>query len=279
MLIFEEIGPIKEYLNRSRKEGKSIGLVPTMGALHAGHISLIEASAQENDLTVCSIFVNPAQFNEASDLKNYPRTPEKDIAMLENTHCSVLFMPKVEEMYPGHAATTLHFGALETIMEGAFRNGHFKGVGLIVSKLFHIISPHTAYFGQKDLQQFAIIRQMVQDLDFDVNLICAPIVRESDGLAMSSRNLRLSAEERKQASTYYQALAQAAQRLQNGEEYSLVKEFVHNFVAQKPLLRLEYFEMVNKNTLQALSTFEKGNTALCIAGFAGPIRLIDNIIV
>lgn len=279
MLIFEEIGPIKKYLNRSRREGKSIGLVPTMGALHAGHISLIEASAQENDLTVCSIFVNPAQFNEASDLKNYPRTPEKDIDLLEKANCSVLFMPKVEEMYPGNAATTLHFGPLETIMEGAFRNGHFKGVGLIVSKLFHIISPHTAYFGQKDLQQFAIIRQLVQDLDFDVNLICAPIVRESDGLAMSSRNLRLSAEERKQASTYYQALTQAALRLQNGEEYSLVKEFVHNFVAQKPLLRLEYFEMVNKNTLQALSTFEKGNTALCIAGFAGPIRLIDNIIV
>lgn len=279
MQIFEEISPLKAFLSTSRNNGKKIGLVPTMGALHDGHLSLIKAAKEQNDIAVCSIFVNPTQFNDPNDLKLYPRTPELDGKMLVEAGCDVLFMPSAPIMYPSKPQLTIDFGYLETIMEGAFRQGHFRGVGLVVSKFFNIVQPDTAYFGQKDLQQFRVISQLVQDLNYSVNLICAPIVREPDGLAMSSRNQRLTEDERLQAAQYSAALRKATEMLNANQDLVEVKKFVHNFVSSNSLLRLEYFEIVDKETLLSSDSYTPGNTALCIAGFAGKVRLIDNIII
>lgn len=196
MHIFNTISETQQYLKAQQRAGKTIGFVPTMGALHAGHISLIERAKTENDLAVCSIFVNPTQFNNSDDLKKYPRTLERDCEMLRPVGCDVVFAPSAEEMYPSLPQLKMDFGTLETIMEGKFRPGHFNGVGIVVSKLFNIVKPDKAYFGLKDLQQVAVIRRMVQELSFDLEIIPCPTLRETDGLAMSSRNTRLSPEAR-----------------------------------------------------------------------------------
>src|SRR5688500_4628457 len=196
MEIFKQIAPLQAYLKHLKLSGKSVGLVPTMGALHAGHISLINASKAENDVTVGSIFVNPIQFNNQNDLLKYPRTLNKDIELLEEAGCNVLFSPENTEMYPERSTVTLDFGPLDKIMEGEFRPGHFSGVALVVSKLFNIVKPDHAYFGQKDWQQFAIIQKLTEELNFDVSLRSIATLRESDGLALSSRNLRLDSEQR-----------------------------------------------------------------------------------
>lgn len=279
MHIFEEISPLKAFLSSFRNNGKKIGLVPTMGALHEGHLSLIKAAKAHNDIVVCSIFVNPAQFTDPNDLKLYPRTPEADGNLLKQAGCDVLFMPSTAAMYPSKPILSIDFGYLEKVMEGAFREGHFKGVGLVVSKFFNIVEPDQAYFGQKDLQQFRVLSQLVQDLNFKVNLICAPIVREPDGLAMSSRNQRLSEQERLQAVQYSKALQKAGELLRAKHDLVEVKKFVHNFVAANDLLKLEYFEIVDSQSLLEVQQYAEGNTALCIAGFAGKVRLIDNIII
>src|SRR6478735_2463281 len=204
MEIFKEIGPLRAYL-RSQKKGQStVGLVPTMGALHTGHLTLIKEAKAENDLTVCSIYVNPTQFNNASDLAKYPRLLEKDSQLLKEAGCDVLFAPENSEMYASPSELKLEFGQLDKILEGKFRPGHFSGVGLVVSKLFNIVKPDRAYFGQKDFQQFAIISKLNEELLFGISLKAVYIVREEDGLAMSSRNLRLSSEERKKAIIFYQ---------------------------------------------------------------------------
>lgn len=278
MQIFKQIAPLKAFLKESKYRGKSIGLVPTMGALHAGHISLFKASKAQNDLTVGSIFVNPIQFNNANDLSKYPRTLEKDIQLLETVGCDVLFNPEAAEMYPQQATVTLDFGSLDKVMEGKFRPGHFSGVALVVSKLFNIVQPDRAYFGQKDWQQFAIIRKLIEELNFDITLHSVATLRESDGLALSSRNLRLDSEQRRKANVFYEALLQAKTDLKAGEPLTRVKAKVRDVIEKPADVKLEYFELADSKNLNVLENVEQsGKPIMCIAGYVGDIRLIDNM--
>jgi pantoate--beta-alanine ligase len=279
MLIFNTISETQNYLKSQQRLSKSIGFVPTMGALHAGHISLIERAKHENDLAVCSIFVNPTQFNNPEDLKKYPRTLERDCELLTPAGCDVVFAPSAEEMYPSLPQLRMDFGSLETVMEGKFRAGHFNGVGIVVSKLFNIVKPDKAYFGLKDLQQVAVIRQMVKDLSFDLEIIPCPTLRETDGLAMSSRNTRLSPEARALAPHIYQALSLAKDQLQAGHTAQDTQEAVNQYFAHILEFEMEYFEVADFDTLQPIEgKIEEGKTALCIAAFLGGVRLIDNIV-
>lgn len=278
MEIFTEIGPLKAFLSNKRVRGNSIGLVPTMGALHKGHLSLVEACQKENDLTVCSIYVNPTQFNNPEDLAKYPRTLEEDTRLLKNVGCDVLFCPLNGEMYGGDQLLKLNFGNLDSVMEGQFRPGHFSGVALVVAKLFNIVIPKTAYFGQKDWQQVAIIRQLTEELKFDLDLRIMPTMREPDGLAMSSRNRRLDDSERAQAIVFYQALEEARNALLAGIPLESAKDLVTRKVAQKPNTRLEYFELADSKNLNLLENVEQAAfPILCIAGYVGNVRLIDNM--
>lgn len=278
MEIFKQIAPLRSFLDQLKKSNKTIGLVPTMGALHNGHISLIKASKSQNDVTLATIYVNPAQFNNPNDLKKYPRTPEKDISMLEDAGCNVVFSPDDIEMYSEKPVVTFDFGHLDKVMEGKFRPGHFSGVALVVSKLFNIIQPDNAYFGQKDWQQFAVIRQLVHELKFNFSLHSVPILRESDGLAMSSRNLRLSDSQRSHATIFYKALLFAKNALKTGNPLETVKKAVSEMVNKEQDIRLEYFELANSQNLTILDNVDNAALPiLCIAGYAGEIRLIDNM--
>lgn len=278
MQIYREIHPFKAFLVENRPWGRTMGFVPTMGALHDGHLALIRESKLNNDLTICSIFVNPAQFNNSSDLQKYPRTLEKDIQLLESINCDVLFCPEAVEMYNSIHLTHFDFGHLDKTMEGQFRPGHFSGVALIVSKLFHIVEPDVAYFGQKDWQQFAIIRQLVKDLSFNVTLKSVPIIRESDGLALSSRNARLSPDQRKQAIVLFNALKEACTLLQSNKSISDVKAIIKQYVEKCQDIKLEYFEVADSENLTLLNNVEESvSPILCIAAFVGDIRLIDNM--
>lgn len=279
MFILNKIQETQDYLKSQTQAGKTIGFVPTMGALHTGHISLIERAKNENDLAVCSIFVNPTQFNNLEDLKKYPRTLEKDCEMLRAAGCDVVFAPSPEEMYPSLPMLRMDFGTLETVMEGKFRPGHFNGVGIVVSKLFNIVKPNKAYFGQKDLQQVAVIRRMVQDLSFDLELISCPTLREADGLAMSSRNVRLSPEARALAPHIYKSLILAKEKLQAGFTVTEMQMTVNEYFAKFPEFSLEYFEATDFDTLLPIEAkIAVGKNALCIAAFLGGVRLIDNIV-
>ena len=278
MEIFEDIVKIREFLDLKHKQGLSIGLVPTMGALHEGHLSLVRSSVQENVLTVCSVYVNPTQFNNPEDLKKYPKTREQDLRKLSETGCDVVWLPKDKEMYPDSAKITFNFGALEENMEGRFRKGHFNGVALVVAKLFNIIRPSVAYFGQKDLQQFVIIEQLARELRFDLNLKCLPTVREPDGLAMSSRNLRLNTEQRERAVIIYKALLAAKEALNKGETVGQATEQVNTLFNSQKEVALEYFEVVHKDNLEPVRDLkDPEKVALCIAGQVGKVRLIDNM--
>ena len=278
MEIFEDIVKIREFLDLKHKQGLSIGLVPTMGALHEGHLSLVRSSVQENVLTVCSVYVNPTQFNNPEDLKKYPKTREQDLRKLSETGCDVVWLPKDKEMYPDSAKITFNFGALEENMEGRFRKGHFNGVALVVAKLFNIIRPSVAYFGQKDLQQFVIIEQLARELRFDLNLKCLPTVREPDGLAMSSRNLRLNTEQRERAVIIYKALLAAKEALNKGETVGQATEQVNSLFNSQKEVALEYFEVVHKDNLEPVRDLKAPKkVALCIAGQVGKVRLIDNM--
>ncbi|GAB4028695.1 pantoate--beta-alanine ligase [Spirosoma gilvum] len=275
---FEKADAIRQYLHTFRNES-TIGFVPTMGALHEGHLALIETARRENDVVVSSIFVNPVQFNNPDDLARYPRTLEEDCQKLEAAGCDVVFVPSADEMYPKPPTLRLNFGPLETVMEGAFRPGHFNGVGIVVAKLFNIIQPDRAYFGQKDLQQVGVIRQLIRDLSFPVELIRCPIIRETDGLAMSSRNRNLTPAEREQATALFQALTLAHDLLFDGKSIGQAKEAVTNFFSKKPVFRLEYVEIVNADTLQPTDhVLAPGQTAICLAAHLGNVRLIDNLV-
>lgn len=278
MEIFNEIKPIRAFLTAQKKRGKSVGLVPTMGALHDGHLELIRISRQENDLTVCSIYVNPAQFNNASDLEKYPRTLASDTALLEAAGCDAIFAPANAEMYS--IPSQLHFdmGQLDKILEGEFRPGHFSGVALVVSKLFNIVAPTRAYFGQKDFQQLKVIMKLVEELMFDIELRSVPIVREATGLAMSSRNQRLNAEEKERATVFYRSLLLAKDLLKKGESIIPVREKVKQLCESEPAVRLEYFEWVDTVNLKPAENVSS-QTILLIAGYVGEVRLIDNLIV
>ncbi|AWV99119.1 pantoate--beta-alanine ligase [Arcticibacterium luteifluviistationis] len=279
MQVLNTISETKSFLKSQRKLGKSIGFVPTMGALHEGHISLISRAREENDVVVCSIFVNPTQFGNPEDLKMYPRTLEADSQLLEPAGCDVVFAPNADEMYPSLPNLTLDFGNLEHVMEGKFRTGHFNGVGIVVSKLFHIVNPDRAYFGLKDLQQVAVLNRMVKDLSFDIELIPCPIVREKDGLAMSSRNGRLSPEARAIASVISKVLLRAKALILAGKDSkSVIAEITARF-NEMPEFKLEYFEISDFENLEPIEKQnETGKTAICIAAYLDNVRLIDNIV-
>jgi pantoate--beta-alanine ligase len=278
MEIFKQIAPLKVFLKAIKMSHKTIGLVPTMGALHQGHLSLIEASKSRNSVTIASIYVNPTQFNNAGDLQKYPKTLSKDVEMLEKVGCDAVFCPDDKEMYAETSIVTFDFGHLDKVMEGKFRPGHFSGVALVVSKLFNIVQPDAAYFGQKDWQQFAIIRQLADELKFSLSLFSTPILREPDGLAMSSRNLRLNEKQRANASVFHKALIMARESLSSGKDLAIVKEKVKKMVEQTPEMSLEYFELADSKNLTLLNRVDKAIVPiLCIAGYAGDIRLIDNM--
>lgn len=276
MHVFQEIKPLKAFL-KDKWNTISIGLVPTMGALHAGHLSLIKASKSENQLTLCSIFVNPAQFNNARDLEKYPRRLEQDLNLLEQAGCDVVFTPERTEMYRAVSTIKFDFGPLDKILEGKFRPGHFSGVALVVSKLFHIVQPSVAYFGQKDFQQFKVIEKLVDELQFDIRLKRMPVFREADGLAMSSRNMRLNESERKKAIVFYESLKAARQLLLQGESISTAREMTRRKCESVEGVKLDYFELADSENLNPLEIVTE-KSVLLIAGFVGEIRLIDNLL-
>lgn len=254
-----------------------IGFIPTMGALHEGHLSLVRKSVSENNFSVVSIFVNPTQFNDKKDLETYPRDLDKDCQLLEKTNCDIVFAPNVDEMYPEPDTRKFNFGALEKVMEGEHRPGHFNGVGQIVSKLFDIVKPDKAYFGLKDFQQLAIIRKLVKDFHYPVEIVPCKILRESDGLAMSSRNALLTADKRKAAPEIYRILSEVKRRFPHSDLLEL-KSYVVNEFDKQSELKLEYFEIVDDKELQPIrSSSVNVPCTACIAVFAGKIRLIDNV--
>ena len=277
MEIVHTVSDLQAALAALRAQGKSVGLVPTMGALHGGHASLVKRSVAENDATVVSIFVNPTQFNDKNDLAKYPRTLEADCALLDGCGATIAFAPSVEEVYPEPDTRRFSYAPLDTVMEGKYRPGHFNGVCQVVSKLFDMVKPDRAYFGEKDFQQLAIIREMVRQMRFPLQIVGCPIVREADGLALSSRNKRLTPGQRTQALQISQTLF-ASVDYAKSHTVQETKQFVENRIAQAPGLRLEYFELVDGNTLQSIARWEDTTYPVgCITVFCGEVRLIDNI--
>lgn len=276
MKVFTTILEIKKALSEHRSNGSSIGFVPTMGALHQGHVSLVNNAVSNNDIVVVSIFVNPTQFNDKSDLKNYPRTPDADIKLLEKAGVHYIFIPTEQEIYPEPDTRIFNFGLLEKVMEGEHRPGHFNGVAQVVSKLFDIVNPNRAYFGQKDFQQLAIIRQLVKILNLKIEIVSCPIVRESDGLAMSSRNLLLEPAIREQAPQIFKTLSEGRNKVNKLTVKDLISWVVTN-INKNPNLEVEYFSLVDSETLQPVSNWADSNSIIgCIAVRAGKVRLIDN---
>ncbi len=278
MLIVRNVAQLQSEISKVKDNGQTIGFVPTMGALHAGHIGLVERSVAENDYNVVSIFVNPTQFNNASDLEKYPRNLEADALLLEKAGCDLIFAPSIDDMYSESEQNNrfeFDFEGLDTVMEGKFRPGHFNGVVQIVSKLFTLVQPHKSYFGEKDFQQLAIIHLMTQKLGFDIEIIDCPIVREASGLAMSSRNERLTVAQRELAASISSVLFESI-KLTNNMLPAELTSWVENKIAQIEGLKLEYFEIVDAKTLQTANNWNSA-TVGCIAVFCGEVRLIDNI--
>ena len=279
MKLVSTIQELKTLLASARQEGKKIGLVPTMGALHRGHASLVERCVAENDLSVVSVFLNPTQFNDKVDLEKYPRTLEADCALMEEVGASIVFAPSVSEMYPEEDLRRFSYPGVDSVMEGAFRPGHFNGVCQIVSKLFYIVEPDRAYFGEKDFQQIAVIKAMVADLKLPVEIIPCPVIREESGLAMSSRNTLLSDEERQTAAQIYQVLKKSKLFAANhslADTRSYVIDTINSVVG----LEVQYFSIVDGDTLQDLDRWDESDSIVgCITVFCGaaPIRLIDHI--
>jgi pantoate--beta-alanine ligase len=281
MEILETAEALQAHAEKWRCEGHRIGFVPTMGALHEGHLELVRTAAAENEVVVVSIFVNPTQFNNSDDYKFYPRVPESDAEMLRGTGCTALFAPSVEQMYPRPTVLQFDFGPLERVMEGAHRPGHFNGVATVVSKLFHLCRPHRAYFGQKDWQQVAVVRQLVRDLSFDLELISCPTIRETDGLAMSSRNRRLTPAARGLAPRLYEALELTAGLLRRGFAPDAARQEAMLFLARFPEIELEYLEIADAYSLQPVdgsATFGQ-ELVICLAAWLSGVRLIDNLLV
>lgn len=279
MEILKTKSEIKSRINELKSKGLKIGFVPTMGALHLGHISLLKKSTEENDITVCSIFVNPTQFNNPDDLQKYPRTFETDCEILERNNCNIVFNPSESEMYPEPDNRVFDFEGLDKVMEGKFREGHFNGVAQIVSKLFEVVHPHKAYFGIKDFQQLAIIRLLNRKYlnNLNIEIVSCEIIRESDGLALSSRNVRLNAEERYEAILISDILYKAQARYKNFTVEAL-KELVFNTIDENQHMETEYFEIVDENTLQPIQNWNDSEIIRgCIAVYVGEVRLIDNV--
>ncbi|MBQ9212598.1 MAG: pantoate--beta-alanine ligase [Bacteroidales bacterium] len=280
MEIFYEIAPLKQKLAALKSQNKTIGFVATMGALHLGHISLVETSNRENDITVVSIFVNPTQFNNKEDLEKYPRNTQADIALLENNECDIVFIPSVSEMYPEEDTRVFELGSVAEVMEGKFRPGHFNGVCQIVSKLLDIINPDRAYFGQKDYQQIAVVKAMVKKYmpKFKGVIVPCPIKRESDGLALSSRNAHLNPQQRESAVLISKTLFKAKELSDNGATQKEITDFVKKNIATDANLCLEYVEIADKDTLLPIKDYKPKNAVVCITVYDGNTRLIDNIL-
>ena len=280
MQILTTAAGLHAYTEQAYQAGQRVGLVPTMGALHHGHLELVRAARAECDQVIVSIFVNPTQFNNPEDFRLYPRLPEADAALLAPAGCTALFVPSVEEMYPQPTVLRFDFGELERVMEGVHRPGHFNGVATVVSKLFHLAHPHYAYFGQKDWQQVAVIRQLVADLSFTLKIVTCPTIREADGLAMSSRNRRLDPTARAVAPLLHQVLAAAAARVREGIAPAQVRAEATTALAREPLITPEYVEVADAHTLQPLAEYAAGQSVvLCLAAHLGGVRLIDNVVV
>ncbi|WP_044213046.1 pantoate--beta-alanine ligase [Flammeovirga sp. OC4] len=284
MNVFNKVSTLKEFVNNCKFSKKTIGFVPTMGALHEGHLTLIRQSKKENDITICSIFVNPTQFNNAIDLKHYPIKHTEDKALLEGVECDILFLPSVEEMYPSGIENKnlvgFLFGDIEKQLEGAFRPGHFNGVGIVVSKLFHMVNPDKAYFGLKDLQQFLIIRKMTKELSFGIEVIGVPTVREEDGLAMSSRNLRLTSDERAKAPFIYEVISEMKNKINHSQAPKEVLDWGIQKFQKNTSFHLEYLEIVNTSDLKPVEPYQTPNAyAIVIAAHLGKVRLIDNLLI
>ena len=277
MKLVHTIHELRAELDIQRQAGKKIGLVPTMGALHEGHASLVRRAVAENDIVVVSDFVNPTQFNDKNDLLKYPRTLEADCELLEKEGAAYVFVPSVEEVYPEPDTRQFSYAPLDTVMEGKYRPGHFNGVCQIVSKLFMMVEPDKAYFGEKDFQQLAIIREMVKQMQFPLQIVGCPIVREADGLALSSRNARLSEEQRQQALNISKTLF-ASKEYAVSHTVAETQKFVEDSIAASEGLELEYFELVDGTTLQKIASWEETDYAVgCITVYCGEVRLIDNI--
>jgi len=270
---------MREVRDWRRDDRGSVGLVPTMGYLHAGHVSLVDAARRENDRVAASLFVNPTQFGPSEDLARYPRDLERDTRLLEAAGCDLLFAPRVEEIYPAGFETTVDVGAVAAPLEGARRPGHFRGVATVVLKLFGIFQPDRAYFGAKDAQQLAVIKKMVRDLDLTVEIRACPTVRETDGLAMSSRNVYLTAEERRAAPVLHRALLAGRDRWAAGErDAEVLRQTIRSVLAEEPRVRPDYVSVADPETCQELATLA-GPALLSLAAFLGKARLIDNVVV
>ncbi len=277
MKIIKTIAETQSYINALKAENKSIGFVPTMGALHEGHLELLKRSKKENDISVCSIFVNPIQFNNPEDLEKYPKTMKTDIEKLESVGCDVLFAPEVNEMYPDEVSKEYDFGGLDKVMEGKFRPGHFNGVAVVVKLLFDIVPAHNAYFGEKDFQQLAIVNEMVRQEKIDISIRPCPIIREKSGLAMSSRNARLTDKELAIAPLIYHTLFAVKNKIHELSVAEL-KKWAINELHQVEGMEVEYFEIVDTVKLQPVNSIhEVEHTVACVAAFLGKVRLIDNI--
>ena len=277
MKVFNFIVDVQRFVEEKHNLGLKIGFVPTMGALHEGHLSLINRAKKDNDIVVCSVFVNPIQFNNPADLEKYPRTPEKDIEKLEQAGCDAVFMPTAEEMYPNKVEDHYDFGDIEHVMEGACRPGHFNGVAIVVRKLFEIVNPNKAYFGEKDFQQLAIIKKMVRDLNMNLEIVPCPIVREIDGLAMSSRNVRLNETERAIAPKIFATLNDAISK-KDAMSPSEMKKYTLDKYAEIKEFDVEYVEITDEINLKSLENWNECDHArIFVALQLGPVRLIDNV--
>lgn len=278
MKIIENASDLAKVISDLRAEGKTVGFIPTMGALHEGHLSLVKRSKESNDVTVVSIFVNPTQFNNADDLKKYPRTLEADCALLETIGgVDIIFAPDVETMYPAdYNYTPIDLGTMDQVMEGKFRPGHFQGVVQVVKRLFDLVNPHNAYFGQKDFQQVAVIRYMVNHFDLPLNIVSCPIIRSEEGLALSSRNARLSENEKQEALIISQTLYGMMKRVDSNTPEELVIWGTNQI--NNAGLEVEYIEIVNPNTLESLTDEWVPSTVCCVTAYCGDVRLIDNMV-
>lgn len=277
MKVVNSIKELQQYLAEAKKDKKQVGFVPTMGALHDGHASLVARCAKENNECVVSVFVNPTQFNDQNDLLTYPRTLEKDCVLLENAGCTVVFAPAVDEMYPEPDTRIFNLGPVADVMEGSRRPGHFNGVAQVVSRLFDIVKPEKAYFGEKDFQQIAVIREMVKQLDLPVQIISCPIIRESDGLAMSSRNTRLTPEQRIKAPAIARILKESTTFV-SVKSVNEVVDYVINTINAVSGMEVEYYEIVDGLTMQPIQNWADSTYPVgCITVYCGTVRLIDNI--
>ncbi len=275
MKVLRTVEELKSAIAEARASGKSVGLVPTMGALHEGHMSLIRNARKHNDVVVTSVFVNPTQFNNPEDLRTYPRTEDADCALLEKEHVDIAFIPSVEEMYPEPDTRVFDLGPVAEVMEGAMRPGHFNGVAQIVSRLFAIVQPDRAYFGEKDFQQIAVIKKMVQLEGFNIEIVPCPICREEDGLALSSRNVRLSDHQRHVAPNIHRILKESTTW---NKSLADTRRQVVDAINDYPEMEVEYYEIVDASTMQPITSWDESPQPVgCVTVYLGDVRLIDNI--